>query len=183
MNTYCFALIFYQILSTHSLRKYIKISLENLYVDIMGLKGLITTITKVLQQTRKNTKTFLNLMQCIQPNSLFLWTGKVWVLKHFCTLWQETKLNHTISVKTDTLNCNLCPGFIQCERTSFLPLSQAQPGKENIICICIPPKKQANELHLWSRKFYLYIKLYIRTLIENCVICCSSFFDCFPLIY
>ena len=40
MNTYCFALIFYQILSTHSLRKYIKISLENLYVDIMGLKGL-----------------------------------------------------------------------------------------------------------------------------------------------
>ena len=42
MNTYCFALIFYQILSTHSLRKYIKISLENLYVDIMGLKGLNT---------------------------------------------------------------------------------------------------------------------------------------------
>ena len=41
VNTYCFALIFYQILSTHSLRKYIKISLENLYVDIMGLKGLI----------------------------------------------------------------------------------------------------------------------------------------------
>ena len=40
MNTYYFALIFYQILSTHSLRKYIKISLENLYVDIMGLKGL-----------------------------------------------------------------------------------------------------------------------------------------------
>ena len=40
MNTYCFALIFYQILSTHSLRKYIKISLENLYVDIMGLTGL-----------------------------------------------------------------------------------------------------------------------------------------------
>ena len=39
MNTYCFALIFYQILSTHSLRKYIEISLENLYVD-MGLKGL-----------------------------------------------------------------------------------------------------------------------------------------------
>ena len=39
MNTYCFALIFYQILSTHSVRKYIKISLENLYVD-MGLKGL-----------------------------------------------------------------------------------------------------------------------------------------------
>ena len=40
MITCCFALIFYQILSTHSLRKYIKISLENLYVDIMGLKGL-----------------------------------------------------------------------------------------------------------------------------------------------
>ena len=40
MNSYCFALIFYQILSTHSLRKYTKISLENLYVDIMGLKGL-----------------------------------------------------------------------------------------------------------------------------------------------
>ena len=41
MNTYCFALIFYQILSTHSLRKCMKISLENLYVDILGLKGLI----------------------------------------------------------------------------------------------------------------------------------------------
>ena len=40
MNAYCFALIFYQILSTHSLRKYTQISLENLYVDIMGLKGL-----------------------------------------------------------------------------------------------------------------------------------------------
>ena len=49
MNTYCFALIFYQILSTHSLRKYIKISLENLYVDIMGLKGLkdILNVPKV----------------------------------------------------------------------------------------------------------------------------------------
>ena len=35
MNTYCFALIFYQIPSTHSLRKYIKIGLENLYVDIV----------------------------------------------------------------------------------------------------------------------------------------------------
>ena len=34
------ALIFYQILSTHSLRKYIEISLENLYVDIGANKGL-----------------------------------------------------------------------------------------------------------------------------------------------
>ena len=41
MNTLRFALIFYQILSTHSLRKYIKISVENLYVDIMGLKGIM----------------------------------------------------------------------------------------------------------------------------------------------
>ena len=32
------ALIFYQILSTHSLRKYIEISLENLYVDIGSLR-------------------------------------------------------------------------------------------------------------------------------------------------
>ena len=51
MNIYCFALIFYQILSTHSLRKYIKISLENLYVDIMGLKGLscnVDVIRKVV---------------------------------------------------------------------------------------------------------------------------------------
>jgi len=45
----------------------------------MGLKGLITTITKILQQTRKNTKTFLNLVHCIQPNSL---TGKL-------TNWQR----------------------------------------------------------------------------------------------
>ena len=35
MNTYCFALIFYQIPSTHSLRKHIKIGLENLYVDVV----------------------------------------------------------------------------------------------------------------------------------------------------
>ena len=42
MNTYCFALIFYQILSTHSLRKYIKISLENLYVDIMATYCIFT---------------------------------------------------------------------------------------------------------------------------------------------
>ena len=34
------ALIFYQILSTHFLRKYIEISLENLYVDIGANKGL-----------------------------------------------------------------------------------------------------------------------------------------------
>ena len=61
MNTYCFALIFYQIPSTHSLRKYIKMSLENLYVDIMRLTGLITTITEILQQTRKNTKTLPEL--------------------------------------------------------------------------------------------------------------------------
>ena len=56
MNTYCFALIFYQILSTHSLRKYIKISLENLYVDIMGLKGLITTITKIFTTNKEKYK-------------------------------------------------------------------------------------------------------------------------------
>ena len=34
------SLIFYQILSAHSLRKCIEISLENLYVYILGLKGL-----------------------------------------------------------------------------------------------------------------------------------------------
>ena len=56
MNTYCFALIFYQILSTHSLRKYIKISLENLYVDIMGLTGLITTITKIFTKNKEKYK-------------------------------------------------------------------------------------------------------------------------------
>ena len=56
MNTYCFALIFYQILSTHSLRKYIKISLENLYVDIMGLTGLITTITKIFTTNKEKYK-------------------------------------------------------------------------------------------------------------------------------
>ena len=56
MNTYCFALIFYQILSTHSLRKYIKISLENLYVDIIGLTGLITTITKIFTKNKEKYK-------------------------------------------------------------------------------------------------------------------------------
>ena len=56
MNTYCFALIFYQILSTHSLRKYIKISLENLYVDIMGLKGLIGALTQTKNAPEEDTK-------------------------------------------------------------------------------------------------------------------------------
>ena len=46
MNTYCFALIFYQIPSTHSLRKYIKISLENLYVDIMVTYCIFTFFQK-----------------------------------------------------------------------------------------------------------------------------------------
>ena len=65
MNTYCFASIFYQILSTHSLRKYIKISLENLYVDIMGLKGLNTMIRNGLKAffatlSKTGVKTFIN---------------------------------------------------------------------------------------------------------------------------
>ena len=38
-------LIFYQILSTYSLRKCVKISLENLYMDI-GLKGLIKALLR-----------------------------------------------------------------------------------------------------------------------------------------
>ena len=33
---------------------------------------------------------------------------------------KKQKLNHMISMTTDTLNCNSCPGSIQCERTSFL---------------------------------------------------------------
>ena len=56
MNTYCFVLIFYQILSTHSLRKYIKISLENLYVDIMGLKGLISALTQTKNAPEEDIK-------------------------------------------------------------------------------------------------------------------------------
>ena len=56
MNTYCFALIFYQILSTHSLRKYIKISLENLYVDMMGLKGLISALTQTKNAPEEDIK-------------------------------------------------------------------------------------------------------------------------------
>ena len=37
-----------------------------------------------------------------------------------------------MSVNTDTLNCNLCPDFIQCGGTSFnfLPLSQDQPARK-----------------------------------------------------
>ena len=56
MNTYWFALIFYQILSTHSLRKYKKISLENLYVDIMGLKGLISALTQTKNAPEEDIK-------------------------------------------------------------------------------------------------------------------------------
>ena len=52
--------------------------------------------------------------------------------KHCCTVWQETKLNHVTSVKTDILNCNSGPGSIQCERTSFLASSANLAGKKNI---------------------------------------------------
>ena len=41
------ALIFYQILSTHSLRKYIEISLENLYVDIGTYRVKPTRMTRI----------------------------------------------------------------------------------------------------------------------------------------
>ena len=73
MNTYCFALIFYQILSTHSLRKYIKISLENLYVDIMGPKGLIglnklyTGCTSGSSTGKAYNKIFLLSSLCVSP--------------------------------------------------------------------------------------------------------------------
>ena len=36
------------------------------------------------------------------------------------------------SVKTDSLNCNLCPGSIQCERTSFPASFKSSAGKKNI---------------------------------------------------
>ena len=36
------------------------------------------------------------------------------------------------SVKTDSLNCNSCPGYIQCERTSFPASFKSSAGKKNI---------------------------------------------------
>ena len=52
--------------------------------------------------------------------------------KHCCTVWQETKLNHEFSINTDSLNCNLFPRSIQCERTSFLASFDSSVGKKNI---------------------------------------------------
>ena len=51
---------------------------------------------------------------------------------HCCTVWQETKLNNMMRVKTDTLNCNSGPGSIQCKRTSFLASFTSSAGKKNI---------------------------------------------------
>ena len=52
--------------------------------------------------------------------------------KHCCSVWQETKLNHEFSINTDSLNCNLFPRSIQCERTSFLASFDSSVGKKNI---------------------------------------------------
>ena len=35
-------------------------------------------------------------------------------------------------MKTDGLNCNSCPGSIQCERTSFPASFKSSAGKKNI---------------------------------------------------
>ena len=52
--------------------------------------------------------------------------------KHCCTVWQETKLKHVFSVKTDSLHCNSFPGSIQCERISFLPSFESSVDKKKI---------------------------------------------------
>ena len=43
---------------------------------------------------------------------------------------KKQKLNHVMSVKTDTLNCSSFPGFIQCEGTSFLVSFPSSAGKK-----------------------------------------------------
>ena len=91
----------------------------------------------------KNRKTFLNLMHCIAnlTQIVFFCTGKRQKLvgggggvgrKHCCTVWQETKLKHVFSVKTDSLHCNSFPGSIQCERISFLPSFESSVDKKKI---------------------------------------------------
>ena len=44
---------------------------------------------------------------------------------------KKQNLNPLISVKTDTLNCNLCPGSIQCEKTSFPASFARSAGNKN----------------------------------------------------
>ena len=80
---------------------------------------LITTITKILQQKRKKKKNLPELNTLVNLSHIFLNWQRAGAGEHCCTVWQETKLNH-VSTKTGTLNCNSCPGSIQCERTSFL---------------------------------------------------------------
>ena len=57
--------------------------------------------------------------------------------KHCCILFgKKENLNHMISVKTDTLNCNSCASSIQCERTSFLASFARSAGEKNIFRGC-----------------------------------------------
>lgn len=83
----------------------------------------------------KKRKTFLNLIHCRQTNTIFFLTGKGQDnRKSCCTVQQEKKLHHVMSVKTDTLKCTLYPDSIQCERTSFLASFASSAHKKNITC-------------------------------------------------
>ena len=96
MNTYCFALIFYQILSTHSLRKYIKISLENLYVDIMVTYCIFTFFQKKKSSKHRKkrvsycswlyNKYYISFIKCIalhekKVKCLFLYVSWIFLRK------------------------------------------------------------------------------------------------------
>lgn len=62
-----------------------------------------------------------------------------------------------MSVKTDTLNWNLCPGFTQCDWTSFLAPFGSQPTRKNIFnCILI-----CNFGHIAHYYIYLQSNMYL----------------------
>ena len=121
----------------------------------------------------KNRKTFLNLV--VNLIHCFLHWQKVggegggeW--GGYCrTVWQETKLEHVFSLKTGSLNCNSCPGSIQCERTSFPTSFKHSAGKKNI------PHHRKEFLSL--RDIQMYEERGETAVFAGYILKCYSFFE------
>ena len=86
-------------------------------------RTLITTVhwQKIYNGQRKKEKPFLNLMHCFQTNPHFFlnWQGPGGWGKMLHCMARKQKLNHVMSVKTDTLKRTWHPGPIQCETKNF----------------------------------------------------------------
>ena len=91
-------------------------------------------LTKNLQRTKEERETFLDLMHCCHTNTHFFlnWQGAGGWGKMLHCMARKQKLNHVMSVKTDTLKCTSRPGPIQCKKTSFRASFASATGKKNI---------------------------------------------------